>query len=1022
MADGRIRIDTSLNNKELIKNLNDVKTMAKKTADSIKLAFGKGLTLDNLKKQIKEQGTIINQAQKQIESYQKRLNNINAEKPVAAVKKALEEQNASIEKAKAKLVEYQAKMDQLEAKRSVIEGGALDAAKLGGDGTFSDNPKNLNKRKDNILAGDKNYQKIIDQEIEMAQKMESYQSKISGAQEKAATLASELERVKVAQSDSLNNSLKETSSVLEKAKSKLSKLTSAFAKLKHKSDLSGSVKKTSKSLDNASSSAKKLGQNITGGANKGIKSLVKVGLAVFSVRSAYTFARKAADEYLQTNEQLSGQVSAIWNTIAQAIGPVVEQIVSWIVTIVSYVNALIKAFTGVDLVAKANAKALDKQASSAGNLAKETKEANRQMANFDEMDVLSNNTSDSGGTSGGGGTNVPQLALDPINIESIKEKILELFEPIKNAWDNYGQGFVDAFKYALTEVWELIKSIGRSFAEVWTNGTGQKTVELLLQIFTDIFNIIGKLAEKFKEAWEAGGLGTAIIQSLWDALNNCLNIVKQVLDFLLKLVNKVDFTPLLNGILGIYNGLKDVTGYANTFVGKLLDAISSGDWSSIGGLIASAINDGFSSLNSMITSVDWYTVGRTIGAFIYDGIVTIWDTIINFFTTLDWSLLGETVTNALDGLLQMAIGFLDSVDWIELGIKIATAIFEGLSGIVELLFSIDWFKLLGDIGELCIKGLVYGLVTLVTVIVDLFMKMVDGILEFLGIHSPSTLFIEIGENILKGIENGLDGLIEFFTGLFKEAWNSIVEIFKDIGKWFENRYEDIKEALNDVGIWFKKKFEEAKESIVKAFENIGEWFNEKWIDIKDFLKEIPGWFKEKFKEAYDNVTGIFSRIGDFFGGLWDTIKDKFSALGTMIGDAIGGAVKSGINGVLSMIEGTINTGIRMINGAIGLINLIPGVKIDKLTLLDIPRLAKGGIVNNPGPGVNMGSYIAGERGPEAVLPLKDSQFVEDFAKMIASYISNDDVPANIILQVGDKELYRWFVNMKKKYDFVMNGG
>ena len=49
-------------------------------------------------------------------------------------------------------------------------------------------------------------------------------------------------------------------------------------------------------------------------------------------------------------------------------------------------------------------------------------------------------------------------------------------------------------------------------------------------------------------------------------------------------------------------------------------------------------------------------------------------------------------------------------------------------------------------------------------------------------------------------------------------------------------------------------------------------------------------------------------------------------MGTTIGDAIGGAVKAGINGIISMIEGVINKGIDMINGAINLINKIPRCK------------------------------------------------------------------------------------------------
>ena len=67
-----------------------------------------------------------------------------------------------------------------------------------------------------------------------------------------------------------------------------------------------------------------------------------------------------------------------------------------------------------------------------------------------------------------------------------------------------------------------------------------------------------------------------------------------------------------------------------------------------------------------------------------------------------------------------------------------------------------------------------------------------------------------------------------------------------------------------------------------------------------------------------------------------------------------------INGVPAAIERTINGFIRMLNGAIGIINAIPGVSISKVTLLSIPRLAEGGMVN-------AGQvFMAREAGPELV--------------------------------------------------------
>ena len=60
-----------------------------------------------------------------------------------------------------------------------------------------------------------------------------------------------------------------------------------------------------------------------------------------------------------------------------------------------------------------------------------------------------------------------------------------------------------------------------------------------------------------------------------------------------------------------------------------------------------------------------------------------------------------------------------------------------------------------------------------------------------------------------------------------------------------------------------------------------------------------------------------------------------------------------------------NTAINLINGAIRLINMIPGVGIGELGHLRLPRLAKGGVLDN-GPR----TVIAGEDGAEAIVPLE----------------------------------------------------
>ncbi len=148
---------------------------------------------------------------------------------------------------------------------------------------------------------------------------------------------------------------------------------------------------------------------------------------------------------------------------------------------------------------------------------------------------------------------------------------------------------------------------------------------------------------------------------------------------------------------------------------------------------------------------------------------------------------------------------------------------------------------------------------------------------------------------------------------------------------------------------------------------------------------MGNWFRDRFQEAWNNITSIFSNIGNFFGGLWNTISNKFSSLGTTIGNAIGGAVKSGINGVISMIENVINKGIDMINGAINLINNIPGVSIGKFSRVNLPRLAKGGVLKKGEVGLLEGS------GAEAVVPLERNKH---WIKAVANEMKDQIVKTN----------------------------
>ena len=218
----------------------------------------------------------------------------------------------------------------------------------------------------------------------------------------------------------------------------------------------------------------------------------------------------------------------------------------------------------------------------------------------------------------------------------------------------------------------------------------------------------------------------------------------------------------------------------------------------------------------------------------------------------------------------------------------------------------------------------------------------------------------------------------YLGGFFKTAWETIKAVWDIAISYFTMVWAGIKAVFAVVKGVLSGDFSDAWDAIKNLWDKAKDFFNSVWTGIKNVFGSVGSWFGNTFKAAWEAVKNVFSSWGSFFGNLWNTIKDKFSAIGTNISNAISSAVKSGLNGVISKIESVINSGVSMINSAIGLINEIPGVSIGKMSKLSLPRLAKGGVVDEP--------TLAqiGEDGAEAVVPLeRNTGWIDRLAGKIA---------------------------------------
>ncbi len=155
--------------------------------------------------------------------------------------------------------------------------------------------------------------------------------------------------------------------------------------------------------------------------------------------------------------------------------------------------------------------------------------------------------------------------------------------------------------------------------------------------------------------------------------------------------------------------------------------------------------------------------------------------------------------------------------------------------------------------------------------------------------------------------------------------------------------------------------------IKSAWNGAKSFFSGIWKSVTNVFGNVGGWFRSKFSSAWSSVKNVFSSWGSFFGGLWTKIKSKFSSMGSALGKSMGDAAKSALNKVLASIEKAINKGIGLINGAIKIINKLPGVNVGKVSKVSFPRLARGGVLERGQVGLLEGS------GAEAVVPLEHNR-------------------------------------------------
>lgn len=192
-------------------------------------------------------------------------------------------------------------------------------------------------------------------------------------------------------------------------KGKLEESTLEADDLRRKLDMV-KLNKQKAGVESFKQSLKETGKEI----GNNIKQVGKWAIAIIGVRSAYMMLRQASSTIAQYDQQYAANLEYIRYALAMSIKPILEGIVNLAATLLQYINYIASAWFGITNGIFKSADAFKSAKNSMGGMAKSAKEIKKQLAGFDEMNILQDNSS---AGAGGGGATGPSFDLSGIQGE-----------------------------------------------------------------------------------------------------------------------------------------------------------------------------------------------------------------------------------------------------------------------------------------------------------------------------------------------------------------------------------------------------------------------------------------------------------------------------------------------------------------------------------------------------------------------------------------------------------------------------
>lgn len=440
--------------------------------------------------------------------------------------------------------------------------------------------------------------------------------------------------------------------------------------------------------------------------------------------------------------------------IASAVAPALASLTNIFATVLAYAGRLFSFLTGKTVTgAEDTAQAVADVGTAAGKTAKQTEEATRTLAGFDEITRLDAPKESGSAFGGGGGGSAAKTETKAWEAHSpFLEQVLAAMEG--GEWEKAGQMFA-AKMNDLLENWDA-QAFGQKL------GTGINNAISMLAGF------IGRASWGDGEAKMKEGIERLSLRNQWNLLG----------------------TRLAEGANGLMEAI-DPEALAVVFTGKITTLIrtlgsfcESFDFSLLGQKLSAFSAAAMDQIALAIASVDWGAVGRGIG---------------NFFMNLDWAQMVESFVALLVTLLRGAVELLAGLLAEPLNF-LREKFLEGF----HLVFDGSTANDAAELGAQIVAGLLAGIGNAVAGIAawlydNLFAPIANGICDAFGIHSPSTVAAEWGGFIIEGLLNGLSAAWVNVTALLDGIRGTFANVWQAVAAATQSAFAQLGAAL--AGIW-----------------------------------------------------------------------------------------------------------------------------------------------------------------------------------------------------------------------------